>query len=44
MDLCDKVSKMVQCGKDNSPEAVAQLMNNIENTLTVRKITTHIEE
>jgi len=38
MDACDKVSKMLQCGKENSPDAVASLMNNIENTLTVTYI------
>jgi hypothetical protein len=35
MDVCDKVATMLQCGKDNSPEAVAGLMENLEQTLTV---------
>jgi len=35
MDPCDKVSRLLKCGKDNSPEAVAGLMKNIENTITV---------
>jgi len=35
MDLCDKVSKLLQCGKENSPDAVAGLMNNLENAMTV---------
>jgi hypothetical protein len=37
MDACDKVTKLLQCGKDNSPEAVAGIMNNLENAITVRK-------
>jgi hypothetical protein len=36
MDACDKVSKLLQCGKDNSPDAVSGLMNNLEATITVR--------
>jgi hypothetical protein len=35
MDACDKASKLLQCGKENAPEAVAGLMNNLENAMTV---------
>jgi len=35
MDACDKVSRLLKCGKDNSPEAVSGLMKNLENTITV---------
>jgi hypothetical protein len=38
MDPCDKASKLLQCGKENSPEAVAGLMNNLENEMTVINI------
>jgi hypothetical protein len=38
MDACDKVSKLLQCGKDNSPDAVSGLMNNLENSITVKII------
>jgi hypothetical protein len=36
MDPCDKVTKLLQCGKDNSPGAVSGLMNNLENAITVK--------
>jgi len=36
MDACDKVSRLLKCGKDNSPEAVAGLMKNLENAITVK--------
>jgi hypothetical protein len=36
MDPCDKASKLLQCGKENSPEAVAGLMSNLENEMTVK--------
>jgi hypothetical protein len=35
MDECDKVSSLLQCGKDNSPEAVAGIMDNLENAMMV---------
>jgi len=35
MDLCAKASKLLKCGEENSPDAVAGLMNNLENALTV---------
>jgi len=35
MDACDKVSKLLECGKTNSPEAIVGLMNNLENAITV---------
>jgi hypothetical protein len=37
MDACDKVAKLLQCGKENSPEAVSGLMQNLENAMTVGK-------
>jgi len=37
MDACDKASRLLKCGKDNSPDAVAGLMKILENTITVRK-------
>jgi hypothetical protein len=35
MDECDKASQLLQCGKENSPEAVAGLMNNLELLIMV---------
>jgi hypothetical protein len=35
MDPCEKVSKLLQCGKENMPDAVAGIMNNVENALDV---------
>jgi len=35
MDACDKASSMLKCGMDNAPDAVAQIINNLESTLTV---------
>jgi hypothetical protein len=35
MDPCDKMAKLLQCGKENSPEAMADLMNTLENAMTV---------
>jgi len=37
MDPCDKVAKLLKCGKDNSPDAVAGLMQNLENAITVAR-------
>jgi hypothetical protein len=36
MDACDKASKLLQCGKENSPEAVAGLMKNLEIEMNVK--------
>jgi hypothetical protein len=33
MDACDKAAKLFQCGKENSPEAMAALMTSFENQL-----------
>jgi hypothetical protein len=38
MDACDKVSGLVQCGKDNSPELISGLMSNIENSISVTNL------
>jgi hypothetical protein len=35
MDECDKVSSLLECGKDNSPDAVSGLMDNLENAMMV---------
>jgi hypothetical protein len=35
MDECDKAAEMLQCGKENSPEGVAALLNNLELAITV---------
>jgi len=35
MDACDKVSRLLKCGKDNSPDIVSDLMKNMENAITV---------
>jgi len=35
MDACDKVSRLLKCGKDNSPEIVNGLIKNLENGLSV---------
>jgi len=40
MDICDKMSKLLQCGNVNSPEAVDQLIKILENSLTVKKFKT----
>jgi hypothetical protein len=37
MDACDKASKLLKCGQENSPEAVAGLMSKLENEMTVEK-------
>jgi len=45
MDACDKVSKLLKCGQDNSPEAVSGLMKQLENAITVKifvQLTTRI--
>jgi hypothetical protein len=38
MDACDKAAKLLQCGKENSPEAVSGLMQNLETSITVYNI------
>jgi len=35
MDACDKASRLLKCGKDNSPEAVEGLMKQLENSIAV---------
>jgi len=35
MDICDKMSKLLECGNVNSPEAVDQLIKILENSLSV---------
>jgi hypothetical protein len=35
MDICDKSASMVQCGKENSPEAVDALINSLEFSMSV---------
>jgi len=35
MDACDKVSQLLKCGRENSPELLIELMNNLENAITV---------
>jgi hypothetical protein len=35
MDVCDKAARLLQCGKENSPEAVVKLMENLENAMVV---------
>jgi hypothetical protein len=38
MDACDKAAKLLQCGKENSPDAVSGLMQNLETSITVSNI------
>jgi hypothetical protein len=38
MDACDKASKLLQCGKEKSPEAVAGLIKNMEIEMHVKNI------
>jgi hypothetical protein len=33
MDACDKAAKLLQCGKENAPEAMNALMTSFENEL-----------
>jgi len=35
MDACDKVSQLLKCGRENSPDLLIGLMNNLENAITV---------
>ena len=35
MDACDKVSQLMKCGKENSPELLTGVMNNLENMIKV---------
>jgi hypothetical protein len=33
MDICDRVSKLMECGNDNSPVAVNGIMKNLQNSM-----------
>jgi hypothetical protein len=33
MDVCDKASKLFQCGKENAPEAMNALMTSFEKEI-----------
>jgi hypothetical protein len=35
MDECDKAAKLLQCGQENSPEAVTGLIKNLELEMNV---------
>jgi hypothetical protein len=35
MDLCDKVTQLLKCGNENSPDLVAAVMNSLENQIRV---------
>jgi hypothetical protein len=35
MDVCDKAAKLIECGNENSPEALAGLVDNMENAFAV---------
>jgi hypothetical protein len=37
MDACDKVSQLMKCGKENSPDLVSAVMTNLENSIKVKK-------
>jgi hypothetical protein len=43
MDACDKAAQLLQCGKENSPDAVAGLMSNLENEITAVLLIIQIE-
>lgn len=36
MDACDKAAKLIECGNENSPEALAGLVDNMENAFAVK--------
>lgn len=36
MDACDKAAKLFQCGKENSPDAMADLISSFEISMNVR--------
>ncbi|XP_059491113.1 uncharacterized protein LOC132205819 [Neocloeon triangulifer] len=33
MDECDKISRMIKCGRDNSPDVVQSLISSLENSI-----------
>jgi hypothetical protein len=36
MDVCDKASELLKCGRENSPTLLVGMMKNVENSIAVK--------